>query len=227
MAYKFQIGKFKTAGEIDVSEGDIELNENVVDNQDLAGGITSDKMASFEDGQVVFSGDADAFVSSETAKHNMDTEIAARQAGDNELSGALDQEIIDRGAADTTLQNAIDAEVARAGAAESAIQADVDQNEADADAAFTAASTDRAAVRSEFAAADNALSSSIMASMNSVVSDLESDIQDLEAADVVLQNNIDTETARIDAILDASDADKDSFAEIVTLINSVDLENDN
>ena len=46
-------------------------------------------------------------------------------------------------------------------------------------------------------------------------------------ADTVLQSNIDAETSRINAILEASDADKDSFAEIVTLINTVDTENDN
>jgi len=46
------------------------------------------------------------------------------------------------------------------------------------------------------------------------------------AADSTLQANIDIETGRIDAILAASDADKDSFAEIVALINSVDTEND-
>lgn len=45
-------------------------------------------------------------------------------------------------------------------------------------------------------------------------------------ADSELQDNIDVEKARIDAILDASQADKDSFAEIVSLINSVDTEND-
>ena len=40
------------------------------------------------------------------------------------------------------------------------------------------------------------------------------------------QSQIDAEKSRIDAILLASDADKDSFAEIVSLINSVDTEND-
>lgn len=45
-------------------------------------------------------------------------------------------------------------------------------------------------------------------------------------ADGQLQGNIDVEKARIDAILNASEADKDSFAEIVSLINSVDTEND-
>lgn len=36
-----------------------------------------------------------------------------------------------------------------------------------------------------------------------------------------------TESGRIDAILSASNADADTFAEVVTLINSVDLTNDN
>ena len=45
-------------------------------------------------------------------------------------------------------------------------------------------------------------------------------------ADVVLQAAIDAEKGRVDAILSASDADKDSFAEIVSLINSVDSSND-
>lgn len=41
-----------------------------------------------------------------------------------------------------------------------------------------------------------------------------------------LTSKLDGETARIDAILSASTADKDSFKEVVDLINSIDLEND-
>ena len=41
-----------------------------------------------------------------------------------------------------------------------------------------------------------------------------------------LQGQVNTEKGRIDAILSASEADKDSFAEIVQLINSVDTTND-
>lgn len=48
----------------------------------------------------------------------------------------------------------------------------------------------------------------------------------VDSQDAILQGNIDTEKGRIDAILLASSADKDSFAEIVSLINSVDTEND-
>lgn len=46
-------------------------------------------------------------------------------------------------------------------------------------------------------------------------------------ADSSLQSQIDTEKGRVDAILSAADADKDSFAEIVSLINSIDTTNDN
>ena len=41
-----------------------------------------------------------------------------------------------------------------------------------------------------------------------------------------IDSTIDTEKARIDAILSSADADKDSFAEIVSLINSADTAND-
>lgn len=43
----------------------------------------------------------------------------------------------------------------------------------------------------------------------------------------VLSSSLNTEKNRIDAILNASSADKDSFAEIVSLINSIDTDNDN
>ena len=47
-----------------------------------------------------------------------------------------------------------------------------------------------------------------------------------KAIESSLDGKIDVEKGRIDAILTGSQADKDSFAEIVTLINSVDTEND-
>ena len=57
-------------------------------------------------------------------------------------------------------------------------------------------------------------------------SNLEVEQSAREQADQGLQSQISTEKGRIDAILLASDADKDSFSEIVQLINSVDTEND-
>lgn len=49
---------------------------------------------------------------------------------------------------------------------------------------------------------------------------------EVDSKETALDGKISTEKARIDAILLAADADKDSFAEIVTLINSVDTAND-
>jgi hypothetical protein len=60
----------------------------------------------------------------------------------------------------------------------------------------------------------------------SVAGSLQAETSSRLAGDSALQSNIDIEKARIDAILAASSADKDSFAEIVALINSVDTEND-
>ena len=51
-------------------------------------------------------------------------------------------------------------------------------------------------------------------------------LDSLETETGSLNNKIDVEKGRIDAILLSADADKDSFAEIVELINSVDTEND-
>jgi hypothetical protein len=47
------------------------------------------------------------------------------------------------------------------------------------------------------------------------------------AGDVSLAAAIDLEKGRIDAILDGSDVDLDQFAEIVSFVNGIDLENDN
>lgn len=60
----------------------------------------------------------------------------------------------------------------------------------------------------------------------SVVSGLQSSVSSLQSTSASLQSQITTEKGRIDAILSASEADKDSFAEIVALINSVDTAND-
>jgi hypothetical protein len=59
-----------------------------------------------------------------------------------------------------------------------------------------------------------------------VAANLATETSNRTSADTALDGKITTEKNRIDAILSASQADKDSFAEIVSLINSVDTEND-
>jgi hypothetical protein len=75
--------------------------------------------------------------------------------------------------------------------------------------------------------AESDLADDIAAETSARQSAISSAVSTLEAADTTLDGKITTEKGRIDAILSASSADKDSFAEIVTLINSVDLTNDN
>jgi hypothetical protein len=129
-------------------------------------------------------------------------EESARIAADNAEAAA-------RLAADNSLEAKHDAEMSTEVAARIA-----------GDAAEAAAR--EAAVSTETAAREAAISTE--ASAREFADNAEAAVR--AAADGVLQGNIDVETGRIDAILLASDADKDSFAEIVALINSVDTEND-
>jgi hypothetical protein len=128
-------------------------------------------------------------------------EVGRATGAEGALDTKIDQEIQDRGAA-------ITAEAAARAAAILVVQNDVNLNESDGD-------TDRAAIRSEFAAADTSL-----------VAGLKGDVHVDYDTLGKLEDKIQDEESRIDSILSASTADKDSFAEIVTLINSVDTEND-
>jgi hypothetical protein len=82
-------------------------------------------------------------------------------------------------------------------------------------------------------AADNTLTSDLATEVSRataaegvIAADLATETSNRTSADTALDGKITTEKNRIDAILSASQADKDSFAEIVSLINSVDTEND-
>lgn len=75
-------------------------------------------------------------------------------------------------------------------------------------------------------AADSGLQSAIDTEVSDRQAAVAAEASAREAADSDLQDAIDTEKGRIDAILTAATADADSFAEIVSLINSVDTTND-
>lgn len=76
-------------------------------------------------------------------------------------------------------------------------------------------------------AAESDLQDAIDAEVSAREAAITSEANSRAAAVTELDGKITTEKGRIDAILSASQADKDSFAEIVSLINSVDTENDN
>lgn len=92
----------------------------------------------------------------------------------------------------------------------------------EASARASAVSTEQSARQ----AADASLQSQINALDSKSTAALTQEIANRQAGDSALQSAINTEKGRIDAILSASDADKDSFKEIVDLINSVDTAND-
>ena len=143
---------------------------------------------------------------------------AAFAAGDTALvggatvSGNTLKKLEDRLVAEISATNG---DFTSAATARAAIQADVDQNEADSDASHSAATVDRGAIRTEFAAADAAQ-----------LAALKGDVAGSYDTLGKLEDKIQLEEGRIDAILSASVADKDSFKEIVDLINSVDATND-
>jgi hypothetical protein len=129
-------------------------------------------------------------------------------AAEGVLQSNITAEANERAAEDITLQGNIDIEATRAQAAETAIASDLGTE--------TAARI----------AGDSAEEARATAAEFLLTSNLSNEVSRATAAEGVLQSNIDTETARIDAILVGASANADNFAKIVTLINSVDTEND-
>jgi trimeric autotransporter adhesin len=137
---------------------------------------------------------------------------------------------------------------AAAAAARNAIQADVDANESASSSSFAAASAARGVIaaglateQTERIAGDastlssaksytddeiSAMQISMQALLDAEIAATNADFLSADAARVGLAGQIGVEKGRIDAILLASTADKDSFAEIVALVNSVDTTND-
>ena len=190
--------------------------------------------------------DRKAAVSAEaTARAAADTaEAAARSAADATLTARLEAEVADRKAAvtaeatvradaDASLTTRVGNEEVARGAADSTLQANIDTEaaaRADADNSLstraTATENFLASVHADRQSGDASLTTRLTNEENARVAAVTSINIAFNTADTALQANIDTEAGRIDAILAAADADKDSFVEIVSLINAVDATND-
>ena len=155
---------------------------------------------------------ARAYDAEAVLQSNINAEVTRATTAEALLQTNINTEANERMAEDITLQGNIDIEAARAQAAETAIATDLATEIADRIAAVSSEET-RAML------AEATLSATFSAAISS-------EETRAIAAEGVLQSNIDVEKGRIDSILLASDADKDSFAEIVQLINSVDTTND-
>ena len=137
------------------------------------------------------------------------------------VEGDLQAEIERATGRENAIEAALNAEIAATNTDFINVNASIDSLEA-ADAGLSSAIEEEARLR---AAADLALGSRIDAN-DLDNANLTLSVNSLEVVDGELASDIATEKGRIDAILEASTADKDSFAEIVSLINSVDTEND-
>lgn len=161
--------------------------------------------------------DKDSFAEIVALINSVDTENDSAFAGyvlSNDA--ALAQEVSDRqagDAAETAARQAADsAEQAAREAADSNLQLQINALDSGSSASIAVEEAARIAADAAETAARQAADSAEEAARI--------------AGDANLQSQVDAEKARIDAILLASDADKDSFAEIVSLINSVDTAND-
>ena len=146
------------------------------------------------------------------------TSLDTRVSG---VEGDLAAEITRATGVENTISSALAAEIASTDAEQIAQDRSIDSLEA-SDAALSGEIAEEARLRAE---ADVALGSRIDAN-DTDNANLTLSVNSLEVVDGELAGDIATEKGRIDAILAASTADKDSFAEIVSLINAVDTEND-
>ena len=165
------------------------------------------------------------------------SEASIRLAADDSIAANLSTELVDRAAADASIAANLSTEL-------------VDRAAADASEASTRLAADDSIAANlstelvDRAAADASEASTRLAADDSIAANLSTELVDRAAADAEIAANlsklaqkssfgdlslevaVSAEQARVDSILLASDADKDSFAEIVTLINSVDTTND-
>ena len=137
------------------------------------------------------------------------------------VEGDLQAEIDRATLVEGKISDALASEIAETAAEQAAQDASINSLEV-ADAGLSSAIEEEARLRAE---ADAALGSRIDAN-DTDNANLTASVNSLEVVDGELASDIATEKGRIDAILEASTADKDSFAEIVSLINAVDTEND-
>lgn len=145
----------------------------------------------------------------------------------NSNDAALAQEIQDRIDGDAALQTAVDAKAATSYVntqlATKVAQTAYDTKMAALDAADATHTTDIATNASGLA--DEITRATAAEGVNAAA--ISAETTRATTAESGLQTAINTEKGRIDAILAGAGADTDTFAELVTLVNSIDTENDN
>ena len=164
---------------------------------------------------------------------DVSAEASIRLAADDSISANLSTELVDRAAADASIEAVISdlkdnlEEVEDEGVGfrqyiDPKVDDEISSRES-ADASLEALLSSEIVNREDVVAELETVNKKQDKALNDAI-DAEASLR--TAGDLSLEVAVSAEQARVDAILLASDADKDSFAEIVTLINSVDTTND-
>lgn len=236
------------AAEIDAIESSVALE---VTNRANADSVLQNQITTLENTVSTISSDLDSLdvyaqearadldaldVYAQEIRSDLDQEIADRISSGSSLSSAIAnleasiaQEVSTRQSAITNVESSLGDEISRAQLAESGLQSQITQEvldrQADVNAEETRALAAESLLDSRLTTAESEIDT-LQSEMDVVETSISNEALRAQAAETQLQTNIDVEKNRIDAILSASQADKDSFAEIVTLINSIDTEND-
>ena len=141
---------------------------------------------------------------------SLTSEVNRAMASEASLNTLINDEKLTRVNAVTVLTNKIDSEINRATTSESSLQSAITKEKNDRESAISAVIQSLTSEVTRATTTETSLQSTLVAERNT----RESAINSLIAS-------INTEKSRVDSILMSSSADKDSFAEIVTLINSV------
>jgi hypothetical protein len=185
-------------------------------------GAQPSSLAGYDDLSFITKGILDALDADVST--DISSEESSRIAADGSLEAKVDADVstekAGRESADASLEAA---RIAADGSLETKVNADVSTEKAAREAADASLESKVNADVSTEKAAREAADASLESKVNA---DVSIEKAGRESADTSLESKLATEKNRIDAILSAATADTDSFAEIVTLINSVDTEND-
>ena len=148
-----------------------------------------------------------------------ETKDAARATAANAYADTAEADAIATASADATSK-------ANAALASAQTYADTAESDAISTSATDATTKANQALVDAKAYADTAEADAISTAAADATAKVLVETNARTTADSTLTSNLATETARIDSILSASTSDADTFAEIVTLVNSVDATND-
>jgi hypothetical protein len=206
----------KTGGKINVNGFRVYNVGTPTDTTDAANkGYVDSEVSTLQSNINTEKGRIDAIMSASTSDADTFAEIVSLvNSVDTTNDNGLAAEITARTNADTALSGRLDT-------VEGTGTGSVAKAEADAIASAEAKDVVRAAAANAYADQAEADAKAYTDTRETAITTA------YAAADTTLQSNIDTEKGRIDAIMAASTSDADTFAEIVSLVNSVDTTNDN